>query len=110
MRHRETFINAMQNPVYVIIYMVFIIAIIYIALFIVYGMIHVFATKVQGGEGTLRGLIVRANLLTIGTYVIYAISAGLSNVYTALRVVERYEGVNIMESLETLDEYNRLYR
>lgn len=93
----DTYMNAFQNPIFLVLYMAIAIVIVFISLFIIYGIIHVFATKVQGGDGTLRALIVRANLLTVGTYVVYGIIASISNYFLMIRVVERYEGVNIME-------------
>lgn len=104
----DSYFNAFQNPAPLFLALYFVLAtiLVVVALFIVYGLIHVFATKVQGGEGTLRGLIVRANWWTIGVLVINSLFSSIFNYFMMSNVVNRFEGVNIVASSAALTEYS----
>jgi hypothetical protein len=77
-----------------------------IALFIIYGLIHLFATKLFKGEGTLRGMIVRGNIWTTGTYLALSVAASIQSIILMNTIIDKFEGVNLGASYEAMQQYN----
>lgn len=102
----SSYADSLDNPIFLGIFSIIAMGFIFFTLFLVYGTIHLWATKVQGGIGGFRGLIVRANPVTSGVYLLYSIVINIALAVIAINVVNRFEGVDISASFESMTEFN----
>lgn len=91
-------VEAIRNPVYMILYMLIGVIFLVIGLLVLYSLMHFFATKIFKGEGTLRGLIVRGNVWTTGSYLAVSIALSLQSYILVNTIVNQFQGVNLSTS------------
>jgi len=102
----NTMSNAMMNPLFVLGAALVMSTILVLVLLIIYSLIHAVTNKFLGGEGTLRGLIVRANGWSLGIYLVYSIGVFLANLQFSSALVNRFDGATITTPL--LIEYQTM--
>lgn len=101
-----SYVDALKNPIFLVIFNIIALSFIFFTLFIVYGTIHLWATKVQGGIGSFRGFIVRANLITSISYLLYGVVINIAIIVIAMNIVSQFEGVDINASFASMTEFN----
>lgn len=103
----DNYYASLDNPIVVLIGALLGILIMVLILFGIFGITHVIATKILNGNGTLRGLIARAMPITTWVYVVYTVFGGVLGIFFIEALVERFAGVNIAASTESLNEYSQ---
>lgn len=94
----QSYATGLSNPLFYIIVLLLTLVMFIAGLFIVYGLLHVVATKLMGGVGTLRGLIVRANRWTLGIYIVSGLLSTIASSVMILTIAERFADANLGNS------------
>ncbi|MGB7339902.1 MAG: hypothetical protein WBC91_13485 [Phototrophicaceae bacterium] len=101
------YFEGLANPLVALLGIVLSILLTVLALFVIFGIVHSFSTKVLNGDGTLRGLMARAMPITTWVYLSYSIVAGIWGIFSISATVERFAGVNIAASTAMANEYSQ---
>jgi hypothetical protein len=97
--------NMYESPVTAVAVTLVSLLISLLALFIVYGLSHFFAIRLNGA-GTMRGLIVRANNWMLICYSLFAVVSYIANYVVVSNIVDYAARIDINSSSEALYTFN----
>lgn len=94
----ENYTTGTGNPVFLILSLLLSMVILIVGLLVTYGVMHIVATKLFNGYGTLRGLIVKANRWTLGFYLVYGLISTVVGTIMIVNMTSQFASVDINSS------------